>query len=218
VLDLVQWDFSISGPGSLVASTVLEQLILGGCNIIVADGVAGPFSWQRVLPGPGRLPHLTELHLHSLQPGLQQSDMEHVVACCSSLQVLALSTMSHSFAPALAQLSGLTSLHLGTAADEQCAAVAQLTGLRDIRLRFPDEVSVAGLRQLAALEQLTSLAFVVRWPSKVSPVLQEEMSDHLTFLRLKLCSCRHAIVNKVCVYGTCVWGVIIQNVAWTASQ
>jgi len=62
----------LSAPGSLVASTMLQHLILQDCWLSAADGVAGgPVSWQHVFPGPGRLPHLTSLQLSMVQPGLQ---------------------------------------------------------------------------------------------------------------------------------------------------
>jgi len=200
------WGVNLRGPGSLVASTMLQHLEFFDCRLGAADGAAGgPVSWQQVLPGPGRLPHLTSLELLMLQPDLQQGDMERVVACCSSLRALHLDTMQDSFASALAQLSGLTRLKLEEAGDEQCGALAQLTGLRQLTVDDPWRVSAVGLRQLAALEQLTSLGFVdmymsaVSWPrscstwlSKVSPVLQEQMSDRLS-------DYEHAIVNQVCV-------------------
>jgi len=117
-----------------------------------------------------------------------------VVACCSSLQVLHITTLQDSFASALAQLSGLTRLKLEESGDEQCGALAQLTGLRELTVQMPAEVSAAGLQQLAALEQLTSLGFVDSWPNKVNRVLQQQMSDRLS-------GCSHALVNQVRVGG-----------------
>jgi len=179
VLEL--WGFNFSCPGSLVASTMLQHLVLDGCGLSAADGVAGgPVSWQQVLPSPGRLPHLSSLQLSSMQPDLQLVDMECVVACCSSLQALHLATLRDSFVSALAQLSGLTRLKLWEAGDEQCGALAQLTGLRELTVDDPRDISAAGLRQLAALEQLTSLGFGSSFdPCKVSHVLQEHCSRTL---------------------------------------
>jgi len=185
-------NLDLSGPGSLVASTMLQHMKLDNCKLSAAVGVAGgPVSWQQVLPSPGRLPHLTSLQLSCVRPDLQLVDMECVVACCSSLQVLHITTLEDDFASALAQLSGLTRLKLGKAGDEQCGALAQLTGLRELTVQEPNGLSAAGLRQLAVLEQLTSLGFRSSFdPSKVSSVLQEKMSD-----RLLCCPC--ALVNQV---------------------
>jgi len=193
VLDLWGVNLSCSGPGSLVASTMLQDLTLRSCRLSAANGAAGgPVSWQQVLPGPGRLPHLTSLLLSRVRPNFQQVDVE---SCCSSLQVLDLESLKDGFASALVQLSGLTRLTLEEAGDEQCGALAQLTGLRELTVRRPDGVSAAGLRQLAALEQLTSLGFGDSFdPSKVSRMLQQQMSDTLG-------GYPRAIANKVCVYG-----------------
>jgi len=186
------WAIDLRGPGSLVASTMLQHLVLGGCGLSAADGVAGgPASWQQVFPGPGRLPHLTSLQLSCMRPDLQVVDIERVVACCSSLQALHLTTLQDSFVSALVQLSGLTRLKLHEAGDEQCGALAQLTGLQELTMDRPRKVSAAGLRQLAVLEQLTSLGFAW-WPGKVSLVLREHMSDTLSDYPT-------AIVNQVCV-------------------
>jgi len=77
--------FNLQGPGSLVASTMLQHLELVSCTIAAADGAADPASWQQVFPGPGQLPHLTSLRLFFEEPALQQADIEGVVACCSNL-------------------------------------------------------------------------------------------------------------------------------------
>jgi len=80
--------FTLRGPGSLVASTMLQDMELSCCRIIAADGAAGPVSWQQVFPGPAQLPHLTSLQLSEESPELQETDIKHVVSCCSSLQHL----------------------------------------------------------------------------------------------------------------------------------
>jgi len=185
---------SVTGPGSLVASTSLEHLKLCSCRFNAADGAADAILWQQVFQGPGRLPHLTSLQLNGVLPALQQADIERLVVTCSNLQVLHLDTIQASFAPAMAQLSALTSLHLHQCVtDEQCGVLAQLTGLRELRVTGPTEVSVAGLRQLAALEQLTSLGFAHgSGPCNVSPGLKEQLSDRLP-------GCQYAIINKVCI-------------------
>jgi len=154
---LVFWDTNLSGPGSLVASSMLQHLELEDCRVSSADEAADPVSWQQVFPGPGRLPHLTSLRLIDLEPTLQRADMESAVSCCSSLQVLQLDTLPDSATAALTRLSGLTSLILRKASDQQCSSLAQLTGLRELRVYDASSVFAAGLRQLAALEQLTSL-------------------------------------------------------------
>jgi len=80
------WGFVLKGPGSLVASKTLQDLELNSCTI--AGSAADPVLWQQVFPGPGRLSHLTYLQLWTVQPALQQADMECLVPCCSSLKVL----------------------------------------------------------------------------------------------------------------------------------
>jgi len=192
--------FTLSGPGSLAAGTMLQHLELNECRVAAADGVAGPVTWQQVLPGPEQLSHLTALHLRDLEPELQQSDTEHLMAaCCSSLQVLRLHSRQDTFAPVLAHLPALTSLELSHVTDAQCGSLAQLTGLRVLRARHRAHLSITGLRQLAALEQLTSLGF--GWGlgfGEVSPMVQRVMLP----IRNELPDCVYAIVNKVCVGGT----------------
>jgi len=186
---------NVSSPGSLVAGTMLQSLKLHGCRLTAsaADGAAGPVSWQHVFPGPAQLPHLTSLRFEYLVPDPEQADIECIVACCSSLQVLYLDTRqpaSGSFLSALAQLSGLTSLLLRGSSDQQCSSLAQLTGLRELRVHPPGQLSVVGLRQLAALQELTSLGFMNPYTKNLSPVLQEQMSD-------KLPDYAQGIINKV---------------------
>jgi len=129
--------FDLQGPGSLVASTMLQHLELDRCSIVAADGAVGPAGWQQVFPGPGQLPHLTSLQLLGEQTTQQQADIEGVVACCSNLKVLALDTLQDSCAPALAQLPGLTDLHLSKASDEECSALVQLTGMKQLLVLYP---------------------------------------------------------------------------------
>jgi len=148
---------NFSGPGSLVASSMLQHLELEDCSVSAPDEAAGPVSWQQVFPGPGRLPYLTSLKLRELESDLQHADLEWVVAYCSSLQNMHLDIWPTVITSALTSLSGLTSLTLQTASDQQCSTLAQLTGLRELRIDDATEVLTAGLRQLAALEQLTSL-------------------------------------------------------------
>jgi len=163
-------------PGSLATSTKLQHVKLQGGLAHAAYGAADPVSWQQVFPGAGRLPHLTSLQFTGVHPDLQQADVEWVVACCSSLQVLHLETLPDNSASALACLSGLTSLALEEISDQQCSSLAQLTGLRELTVNHTAlEVSAAGLRQLAALEQLTSLKLnSLGWSSRM---LREHMSD-----------------------------------------
>jgi len=195
----------LSGPGRLVASSMLQQLELYCCKIHAADEAADPVSWQQVFPGPGRLPHLTSLLL--IGPDLQHAEsqvrFELVVSCCSSLQVLHLDTLPDSITSELARLSGLTSLTLWNASDQQCSSLAQLTGLRELRVYDARKVTAAGLRQLAALEQLTSLGFrSLGWSSDV---LREHMSDRLPGPRPDMIY-KYAIVNQVCVCASFLFG------------
>jgi len=188
------------GPGRLLASSLLQHLELNACSIdAAADAAArpgGPVSWQQVFSAAGQLPHLTSLELRPPQLNMEQADIECVVSCCSSLQVLRIETLQDSFAPVLARLSGLTSLQGICVNDQQCSSLAQLTGLRELKLhRCGRLLSAAGVRQLAALEQLTSLAFLGCfgshwWPLEVGPDLMEQTSDGLVH------SC--TIINKVC--------------------
>jgi len=182
--------FDLKGPGSLVASTMLQHLELVGCSIATADGAADPASWQQVLPGPGQLPHLTSLQLLSEEPKLQQADIEGVVACCSNLKVLGCSMLPSRFVPALARLSGLTNLQLLYANDNDCSAMVQLTGLRQLMVTFPHQVSAVGLRHLAALQQLTKLGFEYFGSSELGPLALHLMKDNLP-------ECLCALTNKV---------------------
>jgi len=177
-------------PGSLAAS-MLQYLDLNVCGVSADDGAADPVSWQQVFPEPGRLPHLTSLRMMNPNPDPEQADIECVVACCSSLQVLHLGTLPDSITSPLARLSGLTSLILWRTSDQQCSSLAQLTGLIKLRVGDAREVFAAGLQQLAALEQLTSLELgALGWSSDV---LREHMSDGLPGPR----TYKYAIINKV---------------------
>jgi len=180
------------GPGSLVASSMLQHLELCYCEVSAADGAAEPVSWQQVFPGPGRLPQVTSLELQCLD--LQHADMECVVACCSSLQVLLLDTIPDIFPSALTCLSGLTCLILGHPCGQQCSSLAQLTGLRELRVYNASQDFAAGLQQLTALQQLTSLGLkFLHWSSDV---LREHMSDTLpTPFKYE-----YGIINKVSTY------------------
>jgi len=197
-LQLLKLSYSnLSGPGSLVASSMLQHLELYQCRVSAADGAAGPVSWQQVFSGPGRLPYLTSLLMQDLEPDLQHPDIEYVVSCCRNLQVLELDAMPNNSASALMCLSGLTSLGLDRVDDQQCSSLAQLTGLRKLRVEDASKVFAAGLRQLAALEQLTSLE--IDPLGCTSDVLQAYMSD----IPPGPFTPYHTLVNQVCV---CVWG------------
>jgi len=159
-----------AGPGSLVASSMLQELEVWHCSLSSGEGVhAAILPWEVLPPGPGRLPHLTSLVLRYLSSEPQQPDVERQVACCS----------------------GLRALHLQSVNDEQCRSLAQLTRLQDLQVSNPRILSTAGLRHLACLEQLTSLKFTYDFDwHKVSTVLLEQLSD-------KVPGYRHAMVNKV---------------------
>jgi len=199
VLELPSIGINLSGPGSLVASSMQQHLELEDCRLSAADGAADLVSWQQVFPGPGRLPHLTTLKMTKLQPGLQHADIECLVACCSSLQTLHLETPQDSIPSTLTNLPALTSLTLETVAmnDQQCSSLAQLTGLRELRVLCVYQVSAAGFQELATLDQLTALSF--------RTILYHDC-DHIFFSVLRkqfpmpdqIC----AIINKVC--GACV--------------
>jgi len=198
VLKLSNIHFS---PGSLVASSMLQHPELCACQVRAADEAAGPVSWKQVFPGPGRLPHLTSLTLSPWEPDLQHADIECVVACCSSLQVLDLgsnlygSTIPGSVISALIRLSGLTSLSLGRASDQQCSSLAQLTGLRDLTVYSAREMSAAGRQQLAVLEQLTSLR--VQCIGVSHDELRGRVSDCLPGRGLF----DYVVINQVCMQG-----------------
>jgi len=181
----------ISGPGSLVTSSMLQRLELRRCRVSAADGAADPVPWQQVFPGPGRLPHLTSLQMKDLEPALQHDDMEWVVSCCSNLQVLHIP--QGSVTSALTRLPGLTSLTLWSASDRQCSSLAQLTGLRELRVDNASQVFAAGLQQLAVLEQLTSLGLnYLGWSSDVLRVhMSDRLPGHVAY--------KHALLNQVCV-------------------
>jgi len=164
---------------------MLQELCLFACLLSNREGPAFVDPWQRLFPGPGRLPHLTSLELVSVAPSPQQADLERVVACCSGLQRLKLSEApscwsltSASAFDCLSHLSNLDSLHLSTVTDQQCSSLAQLTGLQELEVENPRELSPVGLRHLARLQQLTRLCFVDALdPLKVSAVLQAQLSD-----------------------------------------
>jgi len=173
--------FGLKGPGSLVASSMLQELDVQHCSLSSGDeGPAAMSPWEVLFPlGPERLPHLTSLVLRVLSPVPQQADVEHLVSCYSGLRVL----------------------HLQSVTDEQCRSWAQLTGLQELEVSDPWPLSAAGLRHLARLEQLTSLTFGLDFDSsKVSTVLITQISDTVV-------GCKHAIVNKVgadCLLVDCI--------------
>jgi len=199
VLKLSNFDLSQavgSTGGSLFGGTMLQQLELHLCRVN-ADGAAGPVSWQQVFPGPGLLPHLTMLKVTGPMPDLQHADMECLVACCSSLQVLGmeLHPFPDNVASALTGLSGLTSLTLFEASDQECSSLTPLTGLRELRIINGPYVSAAGLQQLATLEQLTCLRFrALPMFILASHLLQKQVS-------LEVSEGWCTIINKVCGQG-----------------
>jgi len=195
VLELCEVKFS---PDSLADScSTLQHMELLYCRLCASGEEDDPFTWQEVFSGPGQLPHLTSLQLADLKPDLQLADMECVVACCSTLQVLQLGIVPDNIASALGRLSGLTTLALDQSSDQQCGSPGQLTWLRELKVDDASEVFAAGLQQLAALEQLTSLGLNCLGCS--SAVLRERMSDRLPGPRRY----EYLIINKVC---GCVWG------------
>jgi len=184
----------LSGPGSLVASSMLQHLELKFCRVSAADEATDLASWQQVFPGPGQLPHLTSLKLTNPRSAPKHADMECVVACCSSLQVLHLDSLSACMPSTLTRLSGLTSLDIRNVSDEEYSSLSQLTGLRELRVVDASRMFTAGLQQLAALEQLTSLGFIFLGVS--SDVFREHMSDKLP----GPAHTEYGIINKVRVY------------------
>jgi len=167
---LLLCSFCLVGPGSLVASSMLQELELQYCSLSSEeDGPAAMSPWELLFPGPGRLPHFTSLFLRDVLPKPQQADVEHLVSCYSGLRLL--------------QLESVT--------DEQCRSLVQLTGLQEREVSDPWPLSATGLRHLARLEQLTSLRFGLDFDwHKVSTVLLEQLSD-------KVPGYKRAIVNKV---------------------
>jgi len=132
--------FCLMGPGSLVASSMLQELKLQDCPLSSGgEGPAANSPWEVLLPGPGRLPHLTSLVLRYGSQEPRHTDVERLVACCS----------------------GLLELQLDFLTDEKCSSLVQLTGLQDLQVTHLYYLSVAGLRHLARLEQLTSLRLVM---------------------------------------------------------
>jgi len=180
--------FCLTGPGNLVASSMLQQLDVRQCHRSSDQG--GPAAmppweiwlpWEIVLPGPGRLPHLTSLVLRHVSPQPQQPDVERLVACCS----------------------GLLELQLDSVTDEQCTSLAQLIGLQDLDVSDPGDLSAVGLRHLAGLKQLTSLEFGPSFdPRKVSIRLLLQLSDNVQGHTI-------IIVNKVRV-GCLVPGTLLE--------
>jgi len=185
--------------GSLVPTTMLQQLELVSCKITATDGAEAPASWERVFPGAGGLPNLTSLHFSLERPALQYADINSIVACCSSLKGLGLDTLQDSFVPELARLPGLTNLRLLHIRYELCTAMVQLTGLRQLVVAAfagclwvdPRVASAVGLRQLAALKQLTSLELGPFSCSQLNSLAKHLMKDDLP-------GCLYSIINKVC--------------------
>jgi len=123
---------SLTGPGSLVASTTLQHLELNRCRV-----AARPATWRRVFPGPGQLPHLTSLQLPGIH-ALEVSDVERIVAACgSSLQKLHIDTLQGTFVPVLAGLPALTSLELSYhgMSYETYGFLKQLTGVKEVTVK-----------------------------------------------------------------------------------
>jgi len=189
--------FTLKGPSSLAASTALQHLKLHDCRVTAVDGATDPASWQQVFSGPGRLPHLTSLHLTGEEPAMQRADINQTVACCSNLAAFALTRLSSRFAPALARLTGLTDLQLHYSNDKQCRALVQLTGLKQLKVASPHRVSAVGLRQLAALQQLTSLWLGYFSCSQLDSQL-DTVAQHLVEDTVPLYSV-YAIIIQVCV-------------------
>jgi len=187
--------FCLTGPGSLVAGSMLQHLGLCDCSLSSEeDGPAAMSPWELLFPCPGRLPHLTALVLQNGSTELQQADIERLVVCCSGLQELELE--SDGAQPisigmsALLPLHHLTKLHLSTVTDEQCSSLVQLTGLRELRAFYPSHLSAMGLRHLASLEQLTSLGFVCGSSNEEVNSVMQALSDTSEY-------CKYGLVNKV---------------------
>jgi len=185
--------FDLNGPGSLVVSTMLQDLQLHCCSISEAEGAADSVLWQQVLLNAGQLPHLTSLQLYLEEPALQQADVEGVVACCSNLKMLGFDELQSGLAPVLAGLPGLTNLQLHYTTDEECSAMVQLTGLRQLKVLTPCHggVSAVGLRRLAGLNQLTSLGLGYFGLSQLDTLARHLIKDDLP-------ACLYALITKVC--------------------
>jgi len=187
--------YYLTGPGSHVASSMLQQLDIQRCSLSSPDGTAGLSAWELLFPAPGQLPHLTSCKLHQVEPKPHPADVERLVACCSSLQLLQLdglqdSELGDSGVSALTRLPYLTTLIVSTVDDQQCSSLAQLTGLRQLKVHDPQGLSPVGLRHLARIEQFTRLGFLCSFdPQKVSTMLEEQLSDDKW-------NCSHALVNK----------------------
>jgi len=191
------WDFELKGPGSLVASTILQHLELDYSSVAAADGVADTVLWQQAFPGPGRLPHLTALRLYHVKPKLQQADIEGVAACCCNLKALDLAIQVESSISApdrrawLKAVPGLTKLRLDLAYAKDYDALAQLTDLRQLCIQESYSLSTVEVRQLAVLNQLTSLGICRFYHSLLYTLPRHLMNDDLP-------GCPYAIINKVC--------------------
>jgi len=190
--------FRLTGSGSLVASSMLQELDLNECVFSLDDDLpASSFPWEAVFPGPGQLPHLTSLVLQAVGPSPVRPDVQLQVACCSGLRVLQHCSLFLDLANVsdVQSLHNLTKLHGITVSDETCCSLAQLTELRELQVVDPLELSSVGLRHLARLEQLTSLSFCrSRYIRKLSIRLQILLSDSLQGRRS---GGGHAIVNTV---------------------
>jgi len=200
---LKSWGVQLTGPGSLVTSTMLQHLELDGCSIAAADGAAALDWGQQVFPGPGPLPHLTSLQFVLERPQLKRTDIDRMAACCSSLWGVNLSIPVGSFAPALMRLRDLTNLQVLQASAEDYGALAQLTGLRQLIVGQQCDLSAVALKEVAALNQLTSLGIgSISCCSELRTLADHLMLDRLPHTMLDRLSHRpYAIVNKGCVCG-----------------
>jgi len=204
---LTMYSCILMGPGTLVASSQLQQLVLDSAHIscdavTVTSGPEDMTAWQQVFQGPGHLPHLTLLQLADVWPPLDEADLMGMAACCSSLQALHLDVASSVPLRALVRLPDLTTLSLSKLSDEQCSSLVLLTQLRALEVADSSELSRGGLQRIAALQDLTVLGFGGFEGSMEFKELGMMLEVHESDMLL---GCSRAIINKVRQPGPCFW-------------
>jgi len=177
--------FDVTGPGSLVTSSLLQELDLQACSLNSDDdgleamygpgaipcpaamsGPAAMTAWEVLFPvGPGRLPHLTALSLWSVLPRPQHADdmFERLAVCCCGLQELKLGLKdplsiygSDSEEDSAQDVEPLSDSSVEEESD-QLPDMAGLPHLTKLHVRTADDELCSSLAQLTGLQELRVL-------------------------------------------------------------
>jgi len=162
---------------SLTSSSLLQRLELCALDLRPVDHMP---AWRQVFGAKNQLSQLTHLQIHSVIPGVADSDLQQVVSCCTALQELNLDTdnirtLQLPQLGLLQQLPGLTQLHATPVDDAAVAStLVLLTGLRE--LHISGGMTDVALQELTALQRLTTLSIMSY--HAVSPELQQELAPY----------------------------------------